>query len=81
MGELVGIAELTAEQQIGSTYLEVPDGVRLRLEWGEWSDGNFQAQLISNTLLLPEWNPDSAPQEVERQAGMVGYAQRLSARC
>ncbi len=79
--EVVAITELTAEQQIGSAYLEVPDGVRLQLEWGEWSDGNFQAKLISNPLLLPEWNRNSAPRDVERQAGMVGYARRFSARC
>jgi hypothetical protein len=79
--ELVGITELMPGQEVGSAYLEVPDGVRLRLEWGEWSDGDFQAQLISNTLLLPEWNPNSAPQEGECQAVMVGYARRFSARC
>ena len=48
---------------------------------GHRSDGDFQAQLISNTLLLPEWNPNSAPQEGECQAVMVGYARRFSARC
>ena len=77
--ELIGITELSSEQQAGSAYLEVPDGVRLRLEWGEWSDGNFQAQMISNTLLLPEWNPNSKLQGVARQAVMVGYARRFSA--
>lgn len=77
--ELIGITELSSEQQAGSAYLEVPDGVRLRLEWGEWSDGNFQAQMISNTLLLPEWNPNSKLQGVARQAVMVGYAQRFFA--
>lgn len=75
--ELVRIAELSAGQQIGSAYLEVPAGAGLQLEWGEYRTDNFQPELKSNPLLLPKWASNSPPRKPEPQFSLVGYAGRI----
>jgi len=71
--ELVLIANLAEEQRVGSAYLNVPSGVQVNLELGDWKDGVFQSQLVSNTLLLPDWNQSMAGSINESQDILVEY--------
>jgi hypothetical protein len=50
------VEDLSDDRRVGNTYLKVPAGRPVNLVLGYWKGDQFQSQLVSNTLHLPNWN-------------------------